>query len=211
MSDLGESQRALLKTLKQQGPLSAKALAESLAMTTMGARQHLAHLADLGFVDQTEERPQARGRPVRCWQLTRAGHDTFGDRHNQLMVDIIASVRDTFGEEGLDKLIDQRSAETQAHYQKQLDTCKSVPQKLKKLAELRSAEGYMATVEAEGKKAWLLIENHCPICDAAKACQNFCRSELEIFQKLFKGLAEVSREDHIIHGARRCAYKVRAL
>ena len=54
---------------------------------------------------------------------------------------------------------------------------------------------------------WLL-ENHCPICAAASSCLNFCRSELNLFQTILADVATVSREEHIIEGARRCAYKV---
>lgn len=55
---------------------------------------------------------------------------------------------------------------------------------------------------------WLLIENHCPICAAAESCQQFCRTELALFQQLFAETATVSRVDHLLSGARRCAYKL---
>ncbi len=75
------------------------------------------------------------------------------------------------------------------------------------LAKLRSDEGYMATVTVEDDIYWLL-ENHCPICAAATKCVNFCRSELQLFQHLFRDIALITREEHIVEGARRCAYKV---
>jgi predicted ArsR family transcriptional regulator len=40
----------------------------------------------------------------------------------------------------------------------------------------------MAEVKTQADGSCLLIENHCPICAAAEACQGFCRSELEVFQ-----------------------------
>ena len=82
-----------------------------------------------------------------------------------------------------------------------------VKEKLQTLAKLRSDEGYMASVEEQDGIFWLM-ENHCPICAAASKCLSFCRSELQMFQTLMKGIAVVSREEHIIEGARRCAYKV---
>jgi predicted ArsR family transcriptional regulator len=54
----------------------------------------------------------------------------------------------------------------------------------------------------------LLIENHCPICAAARACQNFCRAELEVFRQALGEGAEVTREEHLLLGARRCAYRI---
>ncbi len=67
----------------------------------------------------------------------------------------------------------------------------------------------MAEVEKVAPGEWLLIENHCPVCADAKACQGSCRSELEVvFQKLFKGWARVERSEHILRGERRCVYRV---
>jgi predicted ArsR family transcriptional regulator len=65
----------------------------------------------------------------------------------------------------------------------------------------------MAEWTPTGDGAYLLIENHCPICAAASACQGFCRSELSIFRDLLAP-AKVERIDHILQGARRCAYLV---
>lgn len=55
---------------------------------------------------------------------------------------------------------------------------------------------------------FLLIENHCPICAAAAACQGLCRSELAVFRAVLGSDVVVDRVDHILAGARRCAYRV---
>ncbi|MGH1471799.1 MAG: helix-turn-helix transcriptional regulator [Cellvibrionaceae bacterium] len=207
-SDLAESQEALLLKLKQKGPQTVKNLSELMDMTTMGIRQHLAVLAEKNLVAEAPEQKQQRGRPVKPWRLTKLGHERFPDGHSQISVELIAAVKDTFGEEGLEKLIDKHSKKTWLQYKEALDNHTNLSGKIKKLSELRSREGYMSEVEKSGKEVWFLIENHCPICVAATACQGFCRSELEMFQKLLKGLATVERTDHILLGARRCAYKI---
>ncbi len=56
--------------------------------------------------------------------------------------------------------------------------------------------------------SYLLIENHCPICAAATACQGLCRAELELFREALGAEATVIRVDHILAGARRCAYRI---
>ena len=60
---------------------------------------------------------------------------------------------------------------------------------------------------AQEDGSYLLLENHCPICAAAEACQGFCRSELLLFRALLAP-ATVERTEHILDGARRCAYRV---
>lgn len=69
----------------------------------------------------------------------------------------------------------------------------------------------MAEVHAAKNGAFLLVENHCPICAAATACKGFCATELDLFRAVFGPRVEVARVEHIVSGARRCAYRVQPL
>ena len=55
----------------------------------------------------------------------------------------------------------------------------------------------MAESRAEGD-GYVLIENHCPICVAATACQGFCRSELDTFREVLGPDVSVERIEHIV-------------
>ncbi|GIU21338.1 metalloregulator ArsR/SmtB family transcription factor [Shewanella sp. MBTL60-007] len=196
----------ILQMLKIQGELTAKVIASELGLTTMGVRQHLQSLEDSQDVI-FEDRKATRGRPTRYWSLTPKSNSHFSDRHEELTVQLIDSVKSVFGNGGLEQLINHREQESLKLYRDELVGTSGLAEKLHVLAKLRTLEGYMAKVEQADGHYWLL-ENHCPICAAAAACLNFCRSELELFQTLFENDAIVSREEHIIEGARRCAYKV---
>ncbi|HEY9640563.1 MAG TPA: hypothetical protein V6C57_08765 [Coleofasciculaceae cyanobacterium] len=67
-------------------------------------------------------------------------------------------------------------------YTQQIKGKRSLKQRLNKLVEICTHEGYMAEVQAQADESFLLIENHCPICAAATACTGLCAKELEIFQ-----------------------------
>jgi predicted ArsR family transcriptional regulator len=68
----------------------------------------------------------------------------------------------------------------------------------------------MAEVRAEEEGGgFLLVENHCPICAAANACQGFCSTELDLFRSVLGSGVEVERVEHIVSGDHRCAYRVR--
>jgi predicted ArsR family transcriptional regulator len=196
----------IIQLLKTQGAMTAKSLADALNLTTMGIRQHMLLLEEEALVT-FEDQKAVRGRPTRYWSLTANTKKHFPNGHEELTVQIIDSVKSIFGEEGLDKLISHREQSTFDLYKKVLDGHSDLAEKLNALAKLRCDEGYMASVENIDGIFWL-FENHCPICAAATQCQNFCRSELQIFQQLLKEQASVSREEHIIEGARRCAYKL---
>ncbi len=196
----------IIQLLKIQGELTAKRLAQELGLTTMGIRQHLQALEESGEV-VFEDKKAPRGRPTRYWSLTPKSNNRFDDRHEELTVQLIDSVKSIFGEQGLDQLIAHREATSLANYQIALADKFTIQDKLTALAKLRSDEGYMAKVIEDNGLFWL-IENHCPICAAASKCLSFCRSELALFQSLLADVADISREEHIIEGARRCAYKV---
>lgn len=202
-----KAQDRILDLLKTTGPQTAIDLGKTLGMTSMGARQHLERLEAEGVV-VCEDVKQGVGRPKRLWSLTEKSQQHFPDRHDQLTVDMLISIKDVFGEKGLDDLIEHRSASTAKLYQSAVNAEKGLEDKVQALVRVRTEEGYMADYQ-ETEEGFLFIENHCPICSAAKSCQGFCRSELEIFQGLFAGVAEVERLEHILQGARRCAYAIR--
>lgn len=208
--ELPKSQDRIMHRLKTRGPQSVKILSKQLDMTTMGVRQHLTDLEAKGLVAQTQEERQTRGRPVHLWKLSKSGHARFPDSHSQTAIELIDVIRSTLGEESLNQLIDSRSEKIEADYRAQLEaTAPELQLQIERLAQLRSDEGYMAEVRLL-PDGWMLIENHCPICTAATSCQQFCKSELEIFQRLFEKEATVKRTDHLLAGARRCAYKITA-
>ncbi len=204
----GSTADRLLTLLKTRGPQTAQEAAVALAMTPAGAQQWLAQLATAALV-VPEDRRHGRGRPRRYWRLSAKGHARFPDRHADLTLDIIESTRAVFGPDGLDKLIAHREAATLAKYGAALAKCVTLEERVAALAALRDAEGYMAHWETTPDGGFLLVENHCPICAAAAACQGFCRSELSIFRTVLGPGADVRRVEHVLAGARRCAYAIR--
>lgn len=200
----------VLYLLKTRGPQTAQQIADNLELTSMGARRQLESWQEKGMV-ACEDFAEKIGRPTRRWQLTAEGHARFPDRHGDLTVQIIHQVRTLFGEKGLDKLITAREQETEELYVAALSKTKSLKAKVKALAEARNAEGYMAHMEAQADGSLHLIEDHCPICAAAQTCQQFCRSELAVFQRVLGPQCSVERTEHLQSGARRCVYLVRAI
>ena len=201
---------AILAQLKNQGAMTSGDLAQLLDMTSMGARQHLLRLEKKELVNSFSQKA-AVGRPKLLWQLTAKANARFPDRHADLTIQIIDSVKDIFGEEGLNKLIVEREKNILLQYQQALDECDDLLSKVIKLSELREAEGYMATIEKISCGEYLLIENHCPICSAANSCRNFCRSELTIFQQCFGKDYIVERDEYLLSGGRRCTYRIKEL
>jgi predicted ArsR family transcriptional regulator len=187
--------------------MDSQELSERLGVSAMAVRQHLYALQDEQLVTYQEE-SRAMGRPAKLWQLTPAADRLFPDGYAELTLSLIDSVREAFGEAGLDRLLDVKTAHQIAAYQALLSTQEELRQRLEALASLRTNEGYMAEVQSLDDGSFLLIENHCPICAAATACTGLCARELEVFGRVLGQGVTVERTEHIVAGARRCVYRV---
>jgi predicted ArsR family transcriptional regulator len=202
---------AVLELLKRDGPISADGAAQKLGLTAMAVRLHLYALAQRGDAGYAEQ-ARPRGRPVKLWHATAAAAAHFADSHSALAADLIVQMKKAFGDDGLDKLLKLRNADLEKAYRAKTDKAATLKAKLDALAKIRSAEGYMAEVRREaGTGEWLFVENHCPICAAARLCTGLCREELALFHRVLGKDIKVERLSHILAGAGRCAYRVSAL
>ena len=195
--------------LKTRGALSTAAVARLMSISVPGVRQHLSRLADAGLVehvDGSNPKKEGAGRPAKYWSITRAADGRFPDTHADLTREMIDAIREDLGEVALASVVAHRHRRMEQRYRAALGGARSTLDRLKRLAQARSTDGYMANVERAGRD-YLLVENHCPICAAAAACQGFCEGELALFRELLPG-STVVRIDHALAGARRCAYRI---
>jgi len=205
--EAGKTRSAILDRLKREGALSAGDLGAALNLTAMAMRLQLYELEKEGLVAARSE-AAGRGRPTKLWSLTDDAARLFPDAHQGLAVEMIRSVEALFGAAGLKKLIDRHGDVQRKAYGERLSGAKTLGEKVKRLAAMRSEEGYMADATKDGRD-WILVENHCPICSAAKECTRLCANELAVFSDVLGDDVLITREEHILSGARRCAYRVR--
>ena len=204
-SDLSASER-MLQAIKHLAPVGTSALARHLQMTGEAGRQQINRLLDQGLITGESQRAGGAGRPRQVWRLTPAGQRQFPDAHAQLTVQLIDSVRAVFGEDGLERLIAVREAESLDRYRAAC-TGKTLAARFEQLASIRSQEGYMARLENNADEL-VFIEDHCPICAAADTCRGFCRSEQVLFQEIAGKHASVVRGEYLLEGGNRCVYRV---
>ena len=203
------AKRRVLERLKRTGRATAGDLARSLGLTAVAIRQHLLALERGRLVTSSTPAPAGRGRPSIVWSLTPLANEVFPDRHSDLTVDLISAARAAFGEEGLERIVAQRARQQTRAYRDRLARAPALKDKVKALAAQRTAEGYMAEMRRDPDGGYLLVEHHCPICEAATSCTGLCSAELEVFQKSLGRGVRVERSEHLLSDGDRCVYRIR--
>ena len=202
------SRQAIVHLLKQQGPSDSEALASQLGISAMAVRQHLYALRTQKLVTSKEEQ-RPIGRPAKMWSLTPGAESHFPDAHAGLTVNLLNAVEQTFGEEGVKRVVSQSTQQQIENYRSRIPARGSLQNRLKTLISLRNEEGYMAEVQRQPDGSFVLIQNHCPICAAATACSQLCDAELEVFRAIMGERVIIERTEHMLAGARRCVYRIR--
>lgn len=188
-----------------RGPLTALEIAHELKITKEGVRQQLVKLVEEDLI-QPQEESKGVGRPQKTFSITANGNAKFPDTHAELTLKLI-SIISSMGKNTLDDVINVYEEAGKKKYHEEIDSIKSLEQKIEKLVEIRTREGYMAEYSANDL-GFLLVENHCPICAAATICQGFCSSELNTFRSVLGEEVIINRVSHIVAGERRCAYQI---
>lgn len=206
-SELSSAKRRIIERLKRADTATAPELAAEFGLTDTAIRQHLEALENAELVERVIAPSSGRGRPPVHWRLAASASSLFADRHSDLTVELIVSIRDALGEEALEAVVRTRAERQLATYRVAIDDTASLSAKVHRIAELRSAEGYLAeAVESDGHLT--LVEHHCPIRDAADSCAGLCSAELNLFQKALGPDVTVAREQHLLDGGQRCAYRI---
>src|SRR6266446_6623138 len=137
--DQNKTRRAIVKFLKTEGEMDSAQLAGRLGVTTMAVRQHLYELQEEKLVD-AEERPVPIGRPVKKWRLTRAADRLFPDAYAELSVALLEALGQTFGPDGVERVLETRGARQEAEYSSRIPRSASLARKLDILARIRTEE-----------------------------------------------------------------------
>jgi len=198
----------VLLHLKQKGPQTAGQLASRIRVTAVAIRQHLYRLSEAGLVAFADERCRI-GRPRRVWRLAPRAQAEFPDAHCDLAIEFIDAIKRGFGDRGLDRLFATRMRTQLKRYRGAIPKAGApIDKRVAALAKLRRGEGFMAEWSKERDGTLLLVENHCPIGAAAAVCPALCRDELAVFEAALGKGTSVERVEHILAGARRCAYRI---
>ena len=187
------------RSILENGPSTAAALAERLDLTPAAVRRHLDHLMEEGAVEAREPRTygvRGRGRPAKEFALTEAGRDSFDQQYDDLAAQALRFLAETGGEDAVKEFARRRVAGLEDDFRAVLaDDPRLSPAEA--MAKALSQSGYAASVReiAIGEQ---LCQQHCPVSHVAHEFPQLCEAETEEISRLLG--RHVQRLATIAHG-----------
>jgi predicted ArsR family transcriptional regulator len=187
------------RSILENGPSTAAALAERLDLTPAAVRRHLDHLMEEGAVEAREPRSNAvrgRGRPAKAFALTEAGRDRFDQQYDDLAAQALRFLAETGGEPAVKEFARRRVASLESDYANVLARNPELTA-AEAVAEALTQGGYAASVR-EGPVGEQLCQQHCPVSHVAHEFPQLCEAETEMISRILG--RHVQRLATIAHG-----------
>jgi predicted ArsR family transcriptional regulator len=191
------TRNAVARVVLENGPSTAVAIGERLALTPAGVRRHLDHLIEDGILEAREPHialVRGRGRPSKVFVMTDAGREKFEHSYDDLAVAALKFITAQAGPH-LVSLFSKFRADEMGR--KALPILAKKKNQSAALAEFLTQEGYATTV-IEREHGAELCQHHCPIAHVAAEFPQLCEAETALFSKVLG--THVQRLATIAHG-----------
>jgi len=205
--DFGDAptRERVVRSILENGPSTAAALGERLALTPAAVRRHLDHLLEQGAIEARQPRAasvRGRGRPAKVFALTEGGHAHFDQQYDDLAVQALRFLAETGGEAAVKAFAERRVAFIESEF---ADVLAGNPHlsPAEALAQVFTGEGYAASVRSlplvnKQSAGEQLCQQHCPVSHVAHEFPQLCEAETEAIGRVLG--SHVQRLATIAHG-----------
>ena len=193
----------VVRSVLVNGPSTAVALAERLALTPAAVRRHLDQLLEEGSLEAREPRntgTRRRGRPAKVFALTEVGRDRFDQAYDDLAVQAMRFLAETGGDEAVRAFADRRADKIEQRFDVVRETRPELSP-TEALAQVFTDEGYAAAVRdlPHGQQmGQQLCQQHCPVSHVAHEFPELCEAETAAISRMLG--RHVQRLATIAHG-----------
>lgn len=201
---LGET-RAQIVVLLHEGGATVAELMDATGLSHEAVRRHLRELVADDLARGQTEPAQGRGRPATRYRLTARGERLFPDRSADLADDVLTFLHDERGRSEMIAFLRWRQVRQMERYAGALDGLDDFDERVSRLAELLSEDGFLAEAVADGE-GYALTQTHCAIKDVAASHPQLCAFEAALFRQLLG--ARVTRRQTIAGGASACVCRI---
>lgn len=205
-TDVSTRQR-VVQAILNEGPLTARTLAEQLNLTPAAIRRHLGALLADGTLEAREERVygrRGRGRPSKVFALTDAGRSEFHQAYDELAIAAIRRLLQNAGPSAMRDLAVERVDDIESKFYELRSAAPERPA-IELLAEALNDDGYAPSVKPV-RSGEQLCQHHCPVAHVAAEFPMLCEVETQLFSRLLD--THVQRLATIAHGDGVCTTHV---
>ncbi len=190
----------MARSILEQGPSTAAALAARLDLTPAAVRRHLDHLVAEEAVEARDARPagtRGRGRPAKVFAITETGRDRFDQQYDDLALQALRFLAETGGDDAVRAFADRRMAFIEERF---ADVVAEKPalSPAEALAQVFTDEGYVAGVRELPLVGEQLCQQHCPVSHVAHEFPQLCEAETAAISRVLG--RHVQRLATIAHG-----------
>ena len=188
------------RSILEQGPSTAAALAARLDLTPAAVRRHLDHLVAEAAVEARDARPagtRGRGRPAKVFAITETGRDRFDQQYDDLALQALRFLAETGGDGAVRAFADRRMSFIEERF---ADVVAEKPalSPAEALAQVFTDEGYVAGVRELPLVGEQLCQQHCPVSHVAHEFPQLCEAETAAISRVLG--RHVQRLATIAHG-----------
>jgi DeoR family suf operon transcriptional repressor len=204
VSSIEPTKEKIFQALRHQGQMTVSELASAVQITPIAVRHHLAVLQTEGMVEVREER-HGVGRPRQIYKLTPSAMDRNSSRYYQFTNLLLDQLKEHLSPEMVNKLLLEVASSMVGDWKKELDSL-PLPQRVDRLVQLLTQEGFVARVESAGPGRYCLTELACPYSRISLSHPEFCVLDASMISRAL-GTA-VERTSCIRSGSESCTYSI---
>ena len=230
------TRRAVLLTLRRDGPMTPDRLSTIVGISRTAVLQQLRSLGEAGLVRRSAIR-HGVGRPRHLYELTPDAQSAFPSNYAGLATSVVRALDRLGGTDLVDEVFRTRRVQLADQIRRRfsergLDQAPLI-EKARELARFQDEQGYLCDCRYESRVPTngaevgavasttaadtvapisvddgviRLRERNCAIYDVATATPAACRAEVQLFREVLG--ARVVRETHIAAGDRACTYRI---
>lgn len=204
--DIPTRQR-VVNLILNEGPQTAKQLADTLDLTPAAVRRHLSSLLDDGTLASQEQRiygARGRGRPSKVFVLTDEGRTEFRQAYDQLAIAALRRLVAAVGPNAVREIAHDQLSGIERRFHEERIAAPEEPA-IEILADVLSEDGFAASIRPlhSGQQ---LLQHHCPIAHVASEFPVICEIETQLISRLLG--SHVQRLATIAHGDGVCTTHV---
>ncbi|MEH7013217.1 winged helix-turn-helix transcriptional regulator [Neobacillus niacini] len=203
VNHLSEPRRRIIGLIKNNGSSTISELAGSLHISGEAVRQHLVQLEKEGWVTRFSEN-NGVGRPILQYRLTTAGEHLFKKNYDQLTIEVLDTLTNSFGKDVLKNLLSAMIEERIRHWEPKLNGLSTI-ERLDELKDFYKKDDSFMEVEIKDH-VYSLIERNCPYHNVAIKRPILCSVSVSVLTHLLG--CSVKREKRLQNGDGCCAFRV---